>query len=346
MIPRPELGALTPTQRAQVIYAEAQSELSQRLWRAALGDADRPAQDGDAVTRPGMNMASLLELVRGQAQGDPAFTVSVGQPQGSGHKACDCTCTCACHANQSRAGMHAPDDALAAAPAVAMVRAPIAAVADSAVALGANIRFAGAFAAAEARSGIPASALAAIVDAEAAKGRDGSWNIHSRNPRSSAAGLGQFLSGTWQDLAQTKGSWLNEEAGRRGWLDAQGKIDPASRAELLALRYDPEASILSVADLAKLNLDRLEKAGVRVRTDSETLAKAAYLSHHLGLGDARRFLAGGIEPDRARTLLAAQIGSDAAAQRIASAGDATAAHRRWLLGFIEQRIRPEQFARS
>jgi len=84
---------------------------------------------------------------------------------------------------------------------------------------------------------------------------------------------------------------------------------------------------------------------VRVNTDAETLAKSAYLSHHLGLGDARKFLAGGIEPGRARMLLAAQIGGSAADQRIASAaGNATQAHRQWLLGFIDRRIRPGQFA--
>lgn len=346
MIPRPDLGTLTPTQRAHVIYSEAQSELSSRLWRAALGDTDRPDRDGGAVRTPGMNMESLLELVSGKPRTeDPhaAPTTAAATPEAQKQQ-CDCTCTCDCHGNRSRAAAHAPADALA-GPA-ALVSAPIAGVAASAVQLGTNARFASAFAVAERRSGIPASALAAIVDAEAAKGADGSWNIHSRNPRSSAAGLGQFLSGTWQDLAQAKGSWLNEEAGRRGWLDAQGKVDPANRAELLALRYDPEAAIVSVGDLARLNLDRLEKSGVRVRADSETLAKAAYLSHHLGLGDARRFLAGGIDSDRARTLLSAQIGSGAAQQRIASAGDASAAHRQWLLGFINDRIKPEQFART
>ncbi|WP_448661404.1 peptidoglycan-binding protein [Sphingomonas sp. CJ20] len=347
MIPRPDLGSLAPAQRAQVIYSEAQSELSSRLWKAALGDADR-SDNASPLAKAGMNLDSLLEVVNGAAR-DAGTSAVPGQAQphaahATQQQPCNCTCTCACHARSTpSSAMMREDDEAITAPA-GIVGAPAAGLADSAVRLGSNARFAGVFAAAEQRSGIPASAIAAIVDAEAAKGRDGSWNVLSRNPRSSAAGLGQFLSGTWQDLAQTKGTWLNTQASAKGWLDTQGKVDPAHRAELLALRYDPEASIVTIADLAKLNLDRLEKSGVRVRTDSETLAKAAYLSHHLGLGDARKFLGGGLDEGRASRLLAAQIGTSAAQQRIASTGDATEAHRKWLLGFINDRIRPGQFA--
>jgi hypothetical protein len=40
MIARPEqLAALTPAKRAQVIFAEAQSQLSTRLWRSAMASA-------------------------------------------------------------------------------------------------------------------------------------------------------------------------------------------------------------------------------------------------------------------------------------------------------------------
>jgi hypothetical protein len=339
MIARTELAALAPAKRAQVIYAEAQSALSNRLWRAALGDVDGRDRDGAGFRGTDMRMESLLGLLGGQDK--------VAGP-GAG---CGCGCACACHGGTPRAELGQRASAALRGPVqdaihepTAMVSAPASGVAGAGVALGVNARHAPALAAAEARTGIPAPALAAIVDAEAAKGHDGSWNPLSRNPRSSAAGLGQFLSGTWQDLARTPGTWLNGEATRRGWIDARGCIEPGHRAELLALRYDPQASILSVADLAKLNLDRLEKGGVRVRTDAETLAKAAYLSHHLGLGDARKFLAGGIEPGRARMLLSAQIGASAAERRIADSGNATQAHRTWLLGFIDRRIQPDRFA--
>lgn len=347
MINATQLAALSPQKRAQVIYAEAQSQLSTRLWRAALGDGDsKDTRDASPFGGSNMNMDSLLGLLGGKE----------GLAGVQGHCACHCACSChkpaasamgsdAARVGTTGAGTIDPDEPRS-HPAVVLSAAPGATgtAASGDLKLGPNARYASTFAVAAERTGIPASALAAIVDAEAAKGGDGSWNTHSRNPRSSAAGLGQFLSGTWVELAQTQGSWLNSYAAERGWLDGRGRLQTGNRAELLALRYDPKASILGVADLAKGNLDRLEKAGVRVRTDAETLAKAAYLGHHLGLGDAKKFLSGGIEAGRARMLLSAQIGSSAAAQRIASAGDATQAHRQWLLGFIDRRIRPEAFA--
>lgn len=349
MIGPSQLAALSPQKRAQVIYAEAQSQLSTRLWRAALGDGDsKDANETSPFSPNNMKMDSLLGLLGGDSEITGA----------QGH--CACHCPCSCHKpagadatgttgasfgtgrGTTGAGTMDPEESRTAT--VAALSTSAGTVSAGGLQLGPNARYAATFATAEARTGIPAAALAAIVDAEAAKTSDGSWNTHSRNPRSSAAGLGQFLSGTWQDLAQTQGTWLNAYAAERGWLDGRGRVQTGNRAELLALRYDPKASILGVADLAKGNLDRLEKAGVRVRTDAETLAKAAYLGHHLGLGDAKKFLSGGIEAGRARMLLSAQIGSSAAEQRIASTGDATQAHRQWLLGFIDRRIRPEAFA--
>ncbi|OAN57321.1 hypothetical protein [Sphingomonas sp. TDK1] len=353
MIHRTDLAALTPAQRANVIYAQAQSELSTRLWRAAIGDGERDAGKTRSPLGGGSDMSvdSLLELLGTQA------------PR-SAKGRCNCQCACSCHENET-------GDDVAALAKAALTPARASAVAErstlpasmsnvaalsgagggsasggvsAGLSLGANTRYADTLAAAEARSGIPASALAAIVDAEAGKGHDGSWNPLSRNPRSSAAGLGQFLSGTWQTLAEQSGTWLNDVAKARGWLKENGKVDPARRSELLSLRYDPQASILSVADMARNNLQHLESAGLKVHADSETLAKAAYLSHHLGLGDAKKFLAGNIDSGRARELLAAQVGGSAANQRIASAGDATRAHRQWLLDFIDRHVQPDKFS--
>lgn len=349
MIPRADLAALSPANRAKVIYSEAQTELASRLWRAALGDGEKDDRKGNGIGQNGLAGDSLLELL-GKQNG----------PQTGGVQGCNCGCACACHQKPASASFandcvedlrgaigDAAEQSSRKMAAMMGTEATVSAAKGAVVsglALGANTRFAPALAMAEARTGIPATALAAIVDAEAAKGHDGVWNTMSRNPRSSAAGLGQFLSGTWEQLAETSGTWLNQVASKNGWLDGRGQVQPGARSELLALRYDGQASILGVADLAKMNLNRLEQSGIRVSTDAETLAKSAYLSHHLGLGDAKKFLAGGIEPGRARMLLAAQIGGGAADQRIAAAGNATQAHRQWLLGFIDRRIRPEQFA--
>lgn len=350
MIPRAsDLAQLSPANRAKVIYSAAQSELQSRLWRAALGDGDNSDKKNSGLGQDGLAGDSLLQLLGGQVNGQ------AGTVQG-----CNCGCACSCHQKAAPAGFSddcvedlggaigsAAEQSSRKMAAMMGTEATVSAAKGtlvSGLALGANSRYATALTMAQARTGIPATALAAIVDAEAAKTSDGSWNTMSRNPRSSAAGLGQFLSGTWETLAETSGTWLNQVASERGWLDGRGKVFAGARSELLSLRYDGQASILGVADLAKLNLTRLEQSGIRVNTDAETLAKSAYLSHHLGLGDARKFLGGGIEAGRARMLLAAQIGGGAADARIAAAGNATQAHRQWLLGFIDRRIRPEQFA--
>jgi hypothetical protein len=191
--------------------------------------------------------------------------------------------------------------------------------------------------------GGPSAALASIVHAEAAKGSDGRWLPYSRNPRSSAAGLGQFLSGTWRGEAEREGTWLNQVARQRGWLGDTGKVKGAHRADLLALRYDPEAAIQATADYAKDNLNALRRAGVGIGEGAQAVAQAAYLGHHLGRGDAIRFLRDGLDPGRARTLLNAQVGSGSANRRIAESGNAATAHRAWLLDYVGRNIRPDRF---
>lgn len=202
----------------------------------------------------------------------------------------------------------------------------------------ANARYGGMLDAASARTGIPAATLSAIIGAEAGRGPDGAWNPHSRNPRSSAAGLGQFLSGTWLGLARQDGTWLSRYARHHGLVDAAGHIAPGAKSALLALRYTPQAAIESVADYARANVSQLRRAGVAVGEGAAELARAAYLGHHLGPGDALRFYNGGLSSARAHALLAAQIGTEKAAHRVAQAGDAARAHRGWLLGYVEKHI--------
>lgn len=184
------------------------------------------------------------------------------------------------------------------------------------------------------RTGVPAATLAAIVQAEAG-GANGRWNSAARNPNSSATGLGQFLAGTWIGEAERSGTYLNDLAKRSGMLDDGGRVLPSARQALLDLRYHGATSIQAVADYALANLRRLD---VDPGAPPATLARAAYLGHHLGVGDARRYLASGLGEGRAAMLLRAQIGTGAANAAIAEAGNATAAHRNWLERFIGRKV--------
>ncbi len=306
----PAAPTLSAAQKARLIYEQARSEMSGRLWHAALGSGD--AQDSETSR--------------------PVPTLGESEPLGL----------------DRLLAILAPDtqitpDGVAVPQATPQVADP-AGSATQAMQDGPNARYAGMLDAAAQRTGIPASALAAIVDAEAAKGAGGTWQPYSRNPRSSAAGLGQFLNRTWEGEAERAGTWLNGVAQARGWLDSSGRVTDDSRAALLAMRYNPRASIEAVADYASGNVAALRKAGARIGEGTTEVAQAAYLGHHLGVGDARRFLAGGLSPDRARKLLGAQVGTAAAEKRIAQAGSAVAAHRDWLLSYVGRHVRPERFA--
>lgn len=324
----PNIVALTAEQKARLIYNEARSEMSGRLWRAALGSAAGrenesapPVPWRDSVAPMGsdqsLGLDRLLALLEPNAPAGEASATGTALPS----------------LETDRQDPVAPTDALSDATSASL-----------AMQSGPNARYGGMLDAAAARSGIPATALAAIVDAEAAKGPGGSWQPYSRNPRSSAAGLGQFLSKSWEGEAERSGTWLNAAAQASSWLDGRGQVRTESRGALLALRYDPRASIEAIADYASANLKALRGSGVRIGTDVSDVAKAAYLGHHLGVGDARRFLAGGLDPERARQLLNAQVGGSDAQRRITQAGGAVAAHRTWLLDYVGRHVRPDRFA--
>ncbi|TCM17708.1 hypothetical protein EDF56_10550 [Novosphingobium sp. PhB165] len=327
-----QVRALDPAGKARLIYAQARSEMSDRLWRAALGDSgsDSANADGDQ-TRPTdrhgmpMSLEALIGLLEGDGKTAPQgpFAGTVPMPQqgddlgeGGGN-------------GRRRNGSGEGDDGDGSTLSLGH---------------GPNARYAPTLSAAASRTGLPAPVLATIVHAEAAKDGDGRWLPYSRNPRSSAAGLGQFLSGTWEGEAEREGTWLHATARANGWLDDRGHVRGDARAELLSLRYDPQAAIETTADYARANLDGLRRAGVRIGEGVEDIAKAAYIGHHLGRGDAVRFLTGSLDPDRARRLLDAQIGAAQASRRIAAAGSAVAAHRSWLLDYVGRTIKPANFA--
>ncbi|WP_267389107.1 peptidoglycan-binding protein [Sphingomonas sp. GC_Shp_3] len=296
--------------RARAIYAEAQSQITSRLWQAAIGGED-------GVTSA---VADAPPLARG-------FEAMLAR------------------FDRSSAMVSGPIAQAAVAKQTASVPSddPAPANIDG---LGANERHRTSLEKASVRSGIPAASLASIIDAEAAKGSDGRWNVYSRNPRSSAAGLGQFISGTWVGMAEQAGSFLHSVAQRNGWLCASGKVLPEARAKVLALRYDAEASIQTIADYSRCNLDTLKKCGITVGNSVEEISKTAYLAHYMGPRDAAKFLRGQLDSGRARTLLAAQIGTAKAGRDIAAAGNAADAHRMWLASHVSRNVRPARYVLS
>lgn len=100
---------------------------------------------------------------------------------------------------------------------------------------------------------------------------------------SSAAGLYQFTNGTWLRT-------LDKHGARHGldWADAaieSGRVNPQMRAQIMALRFDPDASSLMAAELA--NDNRAELTGMLGREPDHA---ELYLAHFLGIAGAGQFL--------------------------------------------------------
>ena len=140
---------------------------------------------------------------------------------------------------------------------------------------------------------------AAIARASAATGVDFNYLLaqakiesaldpSARAGTSSAAGLYQFTSGTWLETLDRHGArhgmnWADDAISRDGGRARIG--DPAMRAEVMSLRYDPDAAALMAAELARDNAGELQ--GLLGR---EPDAAELYMAHFLGSGGARTFL--------------------------------------------------------
>lgn len=162
--------------------------------------------------------------------------------------------------------------------------------------------------AAAAAGPVRADVQAAIARAAQATGVDFSYllaqariesslNPAARAQTSSAAGLYQFMQGTWLAMLDRHGARHG-----LGWADAAiagGKVsDPALRSQVMALRFDPDASALMAAELANDN-----RASLTATLGREPDAAELYVAHFLGAEGAGRFL----------TALAADPGQSAAA---------------------------------
>jgi hypothetical protein len=142
-------------------------------------------------------------------------------------------------------------------------------------------------------------AQAAIARASAATGVDFDYLMaqarlesgldpNARAGTSSAAGLYQFIGGTWLETldrhARTHGlDWAGAAITRSGGRATIG--DPALRGQIMALRYDPDVSAMMAAELARDN--SAELSGFLGREPDST---ELYLAHFLGAAGARGFL--------------------------------------------------------
>jgi hypothetical protein len=113
---------------------------------------------------------------------------------------------------------------------------------------------------------------------------ESSLNPAAKAPTSSAAGLYQFTRGTWLQTLDRHGA--EHGLGWAGDAISRGQIaDPAMRAQVMALRFDPNASALMAGELAADNRAELATALGR-----EPDAAELYLGHFLGIGGATSFL--------------------------------------------------------
>jgi hypothetical protein len=193
-------------------------------------------------------------------------------------------------------------------------------------------------------TGIDAAAIAALVNAEAAKLSTGEWDKNSRADTSSACGLTQFLADTWRAHAKCKHTLLNQIARERGCITAANEI--VRDQDLLDLRFDPELAIVSAAEHGLANLEELVADGlVSDQLGDDEKARFIYLAHHEGLGGAKSFL----RRTRSFTFsdLRRQVGSEKAARLVdAAGGDTTQAYIDWLESYMSEKIQPSKFRRS
>jgi hypothetical protein len=107
----------------------------------------------------------------------------------------------------------------------------------------------------------------------------------------------------------------------------------------LNLRFNPEYAIMAAVDYGVANLAALKNDGYSIDglNDAEK-AKIIYLTHHMGLANARRFIKNEITEESAWELLKAQVGLKSATIKIKKHGGSVKAHRLWLEKYINDNI--------
>ncbi|MEW5291475.1 LysM domain-containing protein [Erwinia papayae] len=113
----------------------------------------------------------------------------------------------------------------------------------------------------------------------------------------------------------------------------------------LNLRFEPEFIIMAAVDYGLYNIAQLQTASYSVdRLNDAEKAKIFYLTHHLGLGDAKRFIRKIITEESAYKLLLAQVGAKKAAKRAFNNSNSyIKGHRAWLSEYIDKQIDLKDF---
>lgn len=119
--------------------------------------------------------------------------------------------------------------------------------------------------------------------------RESALDPRAKATTSSAAGLFQFVEQTWLGLLARHGAEHGlGEASQAITRTASGRYeiaDPAKRAEILALRYEPEEAARMAGELVRESAATLRGALSRAPTSGEL-----YAAHFLGAGGAARLI--------------------------------------------------------
>jgi hypothetical protein len=216
--------------------------------------------------------------------------------------------------------------------------------------LGANEVYRAALMKAQEITGIDASALAALIDAEASRinsgPEKGQWNRRAFNNASGAAGLTQFLASTWRDHARDSDHLLNKVAKKAGIVTALDAVASGRDGELMELRFDPELSIVSAAEYGIANLKTLDNKGLLPdNIGDDEKARFMYLAHHEGVTGAINFLKR--QNSASFDKFVKQVGAEKATQLThAAGGDVALAYRNWLNGYMDDKIQPAKFRKA